>query len=50
MDSPAEAEEPNQEERDRAWGREHEAQLIDPNVPEEIKRVIRRCLGPDYGT
>jgi hypothetical protein len=36
---------PNDEERDRAWGREHEAELNDPTVPEEVKRVIRKCLG-----
>ena len=35
----------NQESIDREWGREHEADLLDPTVPEEVKQVIRRCLG-----
>jgi hypothetical protein len=42
---PAAAEDPNQGDRDREWGREHEADLLDPSVPEEVKQVIRRCLG-----
>jgi len=40
---PRVAADPNQAERDQEWGREHEADLLDPNVPEEIKAVIRRC-------
>ena len=35
----------NQQDHDRQWGREHEADLSDPTVPEEVKEVIRRCLG-----
>jgi len=29
----------------REWGREHESDLLDPTVPEEIKQIIRKCLG-----
>jgi hypothetical protein len=35
----------DEEERDRQWGREHEADLADPSVPEEVTRLIRKCLG-----
>jgi hypothetical protein len=45
----ATADEVNQEQMDRAWGRQHEADLNDPTVPEEIKRVIRSCLGTSPG-
>lgn len=38
-------EEPNQEERDREWGREHAADLDNPSVPESVKDVIKKCLG-----
>jgi hypothetical protein len=33
------------EARAREWGREHESDLSDPNVPGEIKQVIRTALG-----
>jgi hypothetical protein len=49
MEQPTPSDEEGQEERDRAWGREHQAELNDPNVPEEIKPVIRRCLGTNDG-
>ena len=44
-EAPAASQDIDQEDRALAWGREHETDLEDPHVPEEIKRVIRRCLG-----
>lgn len=41
---PAASPEPVDDEA-REWGRQHESDLSDPNVPEEIKQVIRKALG-----
>jgi hypothetical protein len=43
--SAASVEAVDDEARAREWGREHESDLSDPNVPEEIKQVIRKALG-----
>ncbi len=42
---PEAADNPNQKERDLAWGREHEDDLNDPLVPAEVEGVDTKVLG-----